>query len=141
MTRADGFIGRTVEIARFERAVTDAQRGAPSGFVVIGEAGVGKSRLVREWTATARDAGALVLLGNCVQLHEVTVPYAPITEMMRGLVRERGVDEIRARLGAGCDAAAELLPDLADPTSAGQPGRADVWGQSRLFEAMFTMLG
>ena len=46
-------------------------------MLVEGEAGVGKSRLVREFTDLARTRGATVMSGACFPFTE-TVPYAPL---------------------------------------------------------------
>ena len=85
-----------------------------------------------------RHRGAVVLAGSCVQLRTPRVPYAPIVEALRGLVRENGVDQVRRLLGAGHAAVARLLPEL-DPSGS----EADIapWGQGQLFEAMLELLG
>src|SRR5690242_2699433 len=114
-TRAERFIGRDAELRRFDQALTDARAGTPSALVLIGEAGVGKSRLVAQFAARATDAGALVMQGNCLQLSEAAVPYAPVVEMVRTLVRDLGVDDVRELLGAGYGAVGTLLPELERP--------------------------
>jgi DNA-binding CsgD family transcriptional regulator len=132
-----GFIGRVAEVERFQNALAAVARGTPRVFIVIGEAGIGKSTLVREWTALARGAGARVLLGNCVQLNETVVPFAPVAEMLRALVAELGADDVRDLLGNGYEAAAHFVPALGMP---GDTSRDDGWGQGRLFEAILTLL-
>src|SRR4051794_19414808 len=134
---ASGFIGRTEEMRRFEAALEATRSGSPHAFLVIGEAGVGKSRLVAQWSAHARDTGARVMVGNCVQLATAALPYAPVVEVLRTLVREAGVDEVRDLLGAGFDAVAALVPELGAPVA---PSASDAWGQGRLFEAVLSLL-
>jgi DNA-binding NarL/FixJ family response regulator len=48
--------------------------------LVAGEAGVGKTRLVAEFTSRAIDAGVSVLTGGCVALIEGELAYAPLVE-------------------------------------------------------------
>src|SRR5687767_6333921 len=59
-----------------------AECGEPAVFLIGGEAGVGKSRLVAELAARGRDAGARVLTGHCVALGEGAVPLLPVTEAL-----------------------------------------------------------
>ncbi|MCU1427247.1 MAG: family ATPase [Actinomycetia bacterium] len=144
-TRTTDFIGRAQELRRFEGALAAARAGTPCAFVVIGEAGVGKSRLTREWANHARASDARVLIGNCVQLSETAVPYAPVVEVLRGFAREIGADAVRDLLGAGYASVGGLLPELGDEPAGGvATDTAEVpeaaWGQGRLFEAVLTLL-
>src|SRR3954451_3678920 len=88
------FVGRTAELQTFERSLERARGGESAVLLVRGEAGVGKSSLARQWSATAVTRGATVVIGNCVQLTEAALPYAPIIEIVRSLVAERGVAEV-----------------------------------------------
>src|SRR5262245_44989962 len=55
------FVGRTEELGQL-RALLDAARTGPGRLVaLVGEAGIGKSRLVREFTRACRAEGCLVL--------------------------------------------------------------------------------
>ena len=76
-----------------------------------GEAGSGKSRLVREFAAEAAERGALVLYGACDAV--VHPPYGPFVEALEQLARELDPDELRAALGPTGGELARLLPDLA----------------------------
>ena len=78
--------------------------------LVGGEAGSGKSRLVREFAHAAASEGVLVLYGACDAV--VRTPYRPFVEALDQLVR--GVDgaTLRADLGTAGGELARLLPDL-----------------------------
>ena len=78
------FIGRTTELAELESALERAIRGEPSLALVGGEEGVGKSRLVRELSERAQDAGARVLIGGCAELGQ-SVPYLAVAEALGDL--------------------------------------------------------
>ena len=81
------FIGRRAELDRLEESFDRAALGLPSLVLLAGEAGVGKSRLVSEFSARAEAAGAAVITGGCLDLGEGGLPYAPFVEAMRALAR------------------------------------------------------
>ena len=78
------FVGRVAELARLAAALSDA---APRVLLLGGEAGVGKTRLLAEFTARARSAGVRVLAGGCLQVGEGTLAYAPVSQALRQVVR------------------------------------------------------
>src|SRR6185295_1427953 len=80
-------IGRATELAELEAALRDAAEGRPSLAFVAGESGVGKSRLIAELARRAGDDGARVAIGECVELGEEELPYAPIVSVLRSLAR------------------------------------------------------
>jgi predicted ATPase len=137
-------IGRAAEIDRLEGAFAAiragdvphgaARGGAPGAIMLGGEAGVGKTRLIREFAERARTAGARILTGGCLQLHTSDLPFAPFTAMLRQLVREIGVDGIAELLPGGTAGLSPLLPEFGEPEAAGREERA------RLFELVLTML-
>jgi hypothetical protein len=104
--------------------------------LVSGEAGVGKTRLADQVAATAAEQGMLVLRGGCVPLGEEGVPFAPVTEALRGLARALDPDELEAVAGPAHAELGRLVPDLAwgDGAAAG-PAVAGA-GQGRLFELL-----
>ena len=57
-------------------------------ILVAGEAGIGKSRLVAEFETRARAAGALVLIGECVELAEGELAFAPIIAALRWVMED-----------------------------------------------------
>ena len=81
--------------------------------LVGGEAGSGKSRLVREFAHEAAAGGALVLYGACDAV--VRTPYGPFAEALDLLVRAADPADLRADIGAGGGELQRLLPDLAVP--------------------------
>jgi DNA-binding CsgD family transcriptional regulator len=129
-------IGRAVELAELEAALRDAAEGRPSLAFVAGESGVGKSRMVAELARRSRDGGARVAVGECVELGDEELPYAPIVSVLRGLAREH--DPVLDELPAGVRAElAALLPELGgEARAAGEATQ----GQPRLFEALLTLL-
>src|SRR3954468_7046039 len=132
-------IGRTAELAELEAALTDAAAGRPSLVFVAGESGVGKTRILDEAARRARAAGGRLLSGDCVELGEGELPYAPIVAALRPLARDGdpGLDALpdsaRAEL-------TRLLTGLGLPST--PPVETEDVGaaQSRLFEALISLL-
>jgi DNA-binding CsgD family transcriptional regulator/tetratricopeptide (TPR) repeat protein len=109
LTSAFPFVGRAGELATLRGLLPrDGRRVALIG----GEAGSGKSRLVREFAREAAGEGALVLYGACDGV--VPAPYGPFVEALRDL----DPDELRAASGE----LRRLLPELPMPAA---PAPAD----------------
>ena len=132
-------VGRREELARLEASFGRAAAGEPSVVLLVGEAGVGKTRLVDELTARATAAGARVLAGGCVQLGGEGLPFVPIVDALRHLVRTTPPDELDVLLGPARRDLARLLPEL-DPAAAGSAS-ADPGATSRLFELLLGLVG
>ncbi|MGZ4201319.1 MAG: helix-turn-helix transcriptional regulator [Thermoleophilaceae bacterium] len=111
LTPSFPFAGRSRELATL-RALIPLVEGAGLRFALVGgEAGSGKSRLVREFAREAAAAGALVLYGACDSV--VRRPYRPFVEALEQLVRTLDEDALRAALGSQAGELARLMPDLA----------------------------
>ena len=133
-------VARAAELAALRAAVERAASGEAATVVVSGDAGVGKSRLVEELMRTARDDGALVLLGRCVDVGEGELAYAPIAGALRSLAAQIEEAELEAVLGPARGELARLVPELAGPDSAPPVGSA-AFGRARVFELLLGTLG
>ena len=133
-------IGRSIEVDRLRAALQLARERRSSATLVAGEAGVGKTRLVTEFADLARDDGAVVLLGGCIVLGDGALPYAPVVEALRGLVRRVPADELDALLGQGRSELARLLPDLGPAADEQVSGLSVGSAQGRLFELLLGVL-
>ncbi|MGH8776796.1 MAG: helix-turn-helix transcriptional regulator [Jiangellaceae bacterium] len=88
MARADfdtPLVGRAREVQVLTEALERAGRGEPGAVLVSGDAGVGKTRLLAEVTDRAARTGATVLVGHCIDVGGVGLPYLPFTEALRPL--------------------------------------------------------
>ena len=83
---------RGAEISELRAALTAAQSGKPRIVLISGEAGLGKTRLLREIRPTLEDR-ATVLHGRCYE--GSTIPYLPFIEAIRD-VAERHPEAIKA---------------------------------------------
>ncbi len=134
------FVGRSFELAELEVALAEAADERPSLAFVAGDSGVGKTRLLNEFAARARASGARVLSGDCVDLGESELPYAPLVTALRALARSD--DPVLTELPPTVRAELKtLLPELGAGSvePIGQAG-GDAAAQSRLFEALLWLL-
>lgn len=102
-------IGRDEVLAAARAALADAGRAAGGVLFVSGEAGVGKSRLVSEVIATAREDGMHVLFGRAVQA-ETPVPFRAFSEALLTHFRSRDLPD-RPGLAPFRPALGRLLPE------------------------------
>ena len=77
------YVGREAHLARLERDVDSAHRGNGRVIEIVGDAGVGKSRLVYELRERLSATGATALQGRCRAFGDVA-PYCPFIEIVRG---------------------------------------------------------
>lgn len=128
---AGAFVGRKPELVAVAAAYARAERAQPTALLVAGDAGIGKSRLVAEFCATATDA--LVLVGRCLDL-DPAAPYGPFVSMLRSLERKIGTDRIRTMCRGGvAGELARLVPGLGTPPADGEGVRA------RLMDAVLVL--
>jgi DNA-binding CsgD family transcriptional regulator/tetratricopeptide (TPR) repeat protein len=139
---AGRFIGRTQELARLRDLLARAADGDGEPMVVLlgGEAGVGKTRLVEQLAAAARGQGVRVLCGGCVPLGEEGVPFAPVTEALRGLVGDLDPAELEAVAGPARADLGRLLPDLGWGAEAAPAAAVTGAAQGRLFELLLGVI-
>ena len=135
------FVGRADELARLDAALAAAADRSPGAVLIGGEAGVGKSRLVTEFSTRARGGGALVLTGSCFDLSAGGLPYGPIVEALRRLDRTVDATTRRHITGPAQTELARLL-SVGDATRAWL-GDAPATGsaQARTFELLLQFLG
>jgi class 3 adenylate cyclase/DNA-binding CsgD family transcriptional regulator len=105
--RADGLIGRGAEQAELARVLTDARLGSSSVMLVSGEAGIGKTALLRWAAQQARAEGMSVLTARGVE-SEAEVPFGGLLELLRPVLDE--LDRIPAAQADALRGALDLAP-------------------------------
>ena len=88
------FVGRDAEIDQLSRALRLASGGHGQIAAVVGEAGVGKSRLLYEFTRSHRAQGWLVLESASVSYGRAT-SYLPVIELLKGYFKIQDQDDAR----------------------------------------------
>src|SRR5688572_20547744 len=76
------FVGRQPELEALQQALTQAQTGHGQVVAVVGDAGVGKSRLIHEVVHSHRTRGWQVLESAAVSYGKAT-PYVPVITLLR----------------------------------------------------------
>src|SRR5512134_3507855 len=77
------FVGRDDDCERLSRLLGLGPGEGRTGMVVLsGDAGIGKTRLLTELAARAREQGWSVLVGHCLGEAGSSLPYLPFTEML-----------------------------------------------------------
>jgi DNA-binding CsgD family transcriptional regulator len=127
--RSAVLVGREGDLAALRDVLKRTRSAEPSAVLVGGEAGVGKTRLVEEFRASVAGS-ARVLTGQCLELGEEGLPYAPFAAALRELVRQDGTAVLEGREHEF----ARLLPELG-PTGAGGTRRGELF---ELVAALFT---
>src|SRR5262249_56348578 len=80
------FVGRQTELAALHQALERAGTGHGQVVALLGEAGVGKSRLVYELMHSHRTQGWLVLESASVSYGKAT-PYFPVLDLLKRYVQ------------------------------------------------------
>ena len=88
------FVGRDAELEQLRRAQQLAGDGHGQVAAVVGEAGVGKSRLVYEFTHSHRLQGWLVLESASVSYGKAT-SYLPVIDLLKGYFKIQDRDDLR----------------------------------------------
>jgi DNA-binding SARP family transcriptional activator len=122
-------IGRAMESASLLAALSAARSGSGGVTVVVGEAGIGKSRLVAELIGEATRHGVTILLGRAYESEQI-LPFGPWVDALRaGRVPEDA--DLLQRLGPALRVElARLLPELG---GASTTAAADI---RRVFESI-----
>ena len=133
------FIGRDGELSRLLAALgTEARL-----VLVVGDAGVGKTRFVAEAMTRAAAAGTVMVRGDCLPLAG-TLPLLPVAEALGELARLEGGGLLAAALDAAPGYVrgeiGRLLPGVGPDDGAAGDGRDGEWSQERLFAAVAELL-
>ena len=131
-------IGREDDIELLHRLIMQSQGGEGHIALISGEAGIGKSRLVREAKRRAPQ-GTVILEGYCFQTESV-LPYAPLLDLFRNFFGAHSREEIARAVEASAPHLVKLFPELTIPlpnqTPLGMPS-PDPEGEKRhLFQAL-----
>ena len=127
-------VGRATELAEVRRLFAQVRDGVPAAVLVEGEAGIGKSRLLREFAAEIGHT-ADVHVGWCLDLGASRTPYGPLTGILRSIVTRMGVERVRESVGVGVAALGMLLPELVDA-----PSDRDRTSPERLRDAIASLI-
>jgi DNA-binding CsgD family transcriptional regulator len=138
-----GLAGRVGELRAVSAVL--ARESDAAGMLVVGEAGVGKSRLIIAAAADVAHRGDVLVFSGWCLATSGALPFLPLLDVLRAL---GGVDEgrlVKAAL-AECPPYVtgellRLMPELGDaPEHSGPVGSDDGWRRQRLLEALRRLL-
>ncbi|MDQ4102995.1 MAG: ATP-binding protein [Actinomycetota bacterium] len=116
----DDLVGRDVLLGRLTALLERSRAGERVTVLVAGQAGIGKTSLVRAAAAVAGEQGARIGWGTCLDVGGAP-GYWPWTQLLNGIVRALGT-------GRACQLAGDDAPLLA--TIAPSFGDASRWDDS-----------
>jgi serine/threonine protein kinase/tetratricopeptide (TPR) repeat protein len=102
--QAATFVGREIELKQLEDALAAAVQGQGSAWLISGESGVGKSRLLEELRIRALSQGVMVIRGQAVS--DGGIPYQLWREPLRRIVLTTDVDALDTSI------LKEVIPDI-----------------------------
>src|SRR6266699_2096825 len=132
-------LGRSAAFRQLVGRFQQARAGQPQAVLVIGEAGIGKTRLASECVAWSRAQGAEVLRGHAFEMGG-RLPYQPLVDALRERLEAENAPEDLLEdvwLAALVRLLPELrvrYPDLPAPTE------DELTAKGRLFEAVARLL-
>jgi DNA-binding SARP family transcriptional activator len=136
---AMGLVGRDDELAYLDAIAVRARGGSVEVAVVDGEAGIGKTALLRTWADRRAGAGDTVLMASCGQLDRA-MPLDALLAALASLLRRLGPEATADLLGADAPMLAPLLGAAPGP----QPSSAladSMLGPAVLYAALERVLG
>jgi class 3 adenylate cyclase len=105
------FVGRERELAELNSGLEDALASRGRLFLLVGEPGIGKSRLTDELITNARARGARVLVGRCWEAGGAPA-YWPWVQSLRAYVRDADAETLRSQLHTSAADLAQIVPEL-----------------------------
>lgn len=138
--RSAAMHGRDEQLALLKELVAATSVGKPSVVVLVGEAGIGKTRLVDEFTTLLANDTVLLVQANCSPGAARELPLAAIRALVNGLRQLLGprLDRVASVDG---DAVAGLFASL-DAAARNGPSASEsaVGSQTQLFDLVARML-
>jgi DNA-binding CsgD family transcriptional regulator len=131
-------VGRDLPVQALQRLFEQTRSKHGQVALVSGEAGIGKSRLIRELKAHLPTA--LILQGNCFEADQ-TLPYAPIADLLRTFFASLNAPRKSAIIAELGSELIQLLPELTQdyPGAAQRSGDTEL-EKRRLHQALVQLL-
>jgi tetratricopeptide (TPR) repeat protein len=132
-------VGRDDELACLDAVALRARAGSVEVVVVDGEAGIGKTALLRTWAARRAAAGDTVLMASCGELDR-SMPLDALLSALSAQLRRLGPDVTTDLLGTDAPLLTPLLGPVPGPRPL--PVLADsMLGPAVLYAALMRVLG
>ena len=134
-------VDRDQELAFLHQCWQGAKPGHRGLVLISGEAGVGKTRLVEEFANRLRWQGVRVLWGRCYEFERL-LPYQPIAEAVRTVLRTLTPDELAGFPAWTLGEVARLVPEVSEtqPGLGATPSPEGDREEARLFAGLARLL-
>jgi DNA-binding SARP family transcriptional activator/tetratricopeptide (TPR) repeat protein len=132
-------VGRDDELAYLDAVASRARAGSAEVVVIDGEAGIGKTALLRAWAARRTAAGDTVLMASCGPLDRA-LPLDALLSALTALLRRLGPEVTAGLLGTDETILAPLLGPAPDPRPLAVLADS-VLGPAVLYAALVRVLG
>jgi predicted ATPase len=150
ITGQDGFVasaprqllvGRRRETEHLRSLLEDALAGRGRLVMLVGKAGIGKTRTAEDLSSYSEFKGAHVLWGRCASTTG-GVAFAPWVQILESYVRYRDPQSLRAELGIGAADIAQMVPAVRERLPQVGPARPleSEFARFRLFDEVTTFL-
>ena len=140
-SRAGVLVGREQELAELRAGLGDAELAHGRLFLISGDAGIGKTRLLEALAEPTGPTEARVLWGRCWEAGEAA-SYWPFVQVLRQCIDASEPDVLGRCLGPGGSEVAQLVPELAGrlPGLVPAPSVDSPQARVRLFDSVVGFL-
>ncbi|MFQ6027163.1 MAG: protein kinase, partial [Dehalococcoidia bacterium] len=107
------FVGRQKELTELKAALDGALTGQGRLVMLMGEPGIGKTRIAQELASYAETVGTQVLWGRCDE-DAGAPPYWPWVQPIQSYIRQRDPASVRIEMGPGAADIAEVVAEVRD---------------------------
>jgi len=135
------FVGRQREMGELKACLEDALSGRGRLVTLVGEPGIGKTRIAQELATYAGLRQAQVLWGRCYE-GEGAPPYWPWVQAIRSYARDVDPEQLRSDMGAGAADIGQVVSDVRDrlPGMEVPPQLEPEQARFRLFDSITAFL-
>ncbi len=135
------FVGRRPELSALRSALSEACAGRGSTWLLVGEPGIGKTRIATELAGDESAAGVQVYWGRCRESEGAPV-FWPWIEIARSYLRDCDDAEARRVLGGGAAELAQIVPEVLErcPDLEPPPPLEGPAARFRMFDSMAAFL-
>jgi DNA-binding CsgD family transcriptional regulator len=134
-------VGRASEMATLLSALEDVLMGQGRLVMLVGEPGIGKTRVAQEVVGYAQTRAAHTLWGRCPE-ERGAPPHWPWMQAVRSYISGRNAEALRSEMGEGAVCIAEIISELRGqlPNLQPPPALDPEQARFRLFDAITTFL-